>query len=165
LSVVLIGVPLTLFFLGVIVYEEKMLEVPGWVDPLLSSFELMALSLLAGAVVGLIALIKSQEHSVLVWLPLVLAPGLPIAFLVQWLRYLLRHEEWIVAPTVMFPVGMMALVAASHFLQRHSERYALGGTISSVASLVGFALILDGALIGAVFQEWLVGTNVMGWDL
>jgi hypothetical protein len=165
LSVVLIGVPVALFFFGVIVYEEKLIEVPGWVDPLLSSFELMVLSLLAGAVVGLIALIRSQERSVLVWLPLVLAPGLPIAFLVQWLRWMLRHEEWIVAPTVLFLAGMMALVAASHFLHRHSERYGLGGTISSVASLAGLALISGGALIGAVFQEWLLGTNVMGWGL
>jgi hypothetical protein len=164
LSVVLIGVPVALFLLGVIVYEEKWIEVPGWVDPLLSQFIPMALSLLAGAVVGLIALIRSQERSVLVWLPLALAPGLPIAFLVQWLRYLLRHGLSIV-PFVVFLVAMMALIAALHFLQRHSERYALGGTLSSVASLVGFALIAVGALIGAVSQNWLVGTNLMGWGL
>ena len=166
LSVVLIGVPVALFFLGVIVYEEQLLEVPGWVEPLLlGNFELMALSLLAGAVVGLIALIRSQERSVLVWLPLLLAPGLPIAFLVQWLRYMLRHEVVSIVPTVVFLVAMMALIAALHFLQRGRERYGLGGTISSVASFVGVALILVGALIGRVFQAWLVGTNVMGWGL
>jgi hypothetical protein len=60
--------------------------------------------------------------------------ALPIAFLVLWLRHMLRHGLSIV-PTVVFLVGMMALIAASHFLQRHSERYGLGGTISSVAPL------------------------------
>lgn len=168
LSVVLIGVPVALFFFGVIVYEEQLIEVPVWVDPLIgsgSSFELMALSLLAGAVVGLIALIRSQERSVLVWLPLALAPGLPIAFLVQWLRYMLRHEVVTIVPTVVFLVAMMALIAALHFLQRGTERYGLGGTISSVASIVGFALIAVGALIGRVSQEWLLGTNMMGWGL
>jgi hypothetical protein len=126
LSVVLIGVPVALFFFGVIVYEEKLIEVPGWVDPLLQAYVLMGVSLLAGAVVGLIALLRSQERSVLVWLPLALAPGLPIAFLVQWLRYMLRHGLSIV-PTVLLLVGMMALIAALHFLQRQSERYGLGG--------------------------------------
>jgi hypothetical protein len=164
LSVVLIAVPVALFFFGVIVYEEQLLEVPGWVDAILSQYVPMALSLLAGAVVGLIALLRSQERSVLVWLPLALAPGLPIAFLVQWLRWVLRHGLSIV-PTVLFLVGMMALIAALHFLQRQSERYGLGGTISSVASFVGVALIAAGALIGRVSQNWLLGTNLMGWGL
>jgi hypothetical protein len=97
---------------------------------------------------------------VLVAIPFI---GLPIAFLVQGLRSMLRHEVLLIVPTVVFLVAMMALVAASHFLQRHNERYGLGGTISSVASLVGFALILVGALIGYVSQEWMLGTNVMGW--
>jgi hypothetical protein len=165
LSVVLIGVPVALFFFGVIVYEEKLIEVPGWVGAILGAYGLMTLSLLAGAVVGLIALIRSHERSVLVWLPLVLAPGLPIAFLVQWLRYMLRHGLLPIVPTVLFLVGMMALIAALHFLQRQSERYDFGGTISAVASFVGFALIAVGALIGDVFQEWVLGTNLMGWGL
>ena len=58
LSVVLIGVPVALFFFGVIVYEEKLIEVPGWVGAILGAYGLMTLSLLAGAVVGLIALIQ-----------------------------------------------------------------------------------------------------------
>lgn len=167
LSVVLIGVPVALFFLGVIVYEEQLIEVPGWVDSLFSgsTFELMGLGILAGAVVGLIALLRSQERSVLVWLPLALAPGLPIAFLAQWLRWMLRHEVVPIVPTVVFLVAMMALIAASHFLQRESERYGLGGTISSVASFVGFSLMAVGALIGAIFQEWVLSTNLMGWGL
>jgi hypothetical protein len=99
---------------------------------------------------------------VLLALPFV---GLPIAFLVQWLRWVLRHEVLPIVPFVLFLVAMMALIAALHFLQRHSERYDLGGTISSAASLVGFALIAVGALIGDIFQEWLLGTNLMGWGL
>lgn len=34
-----------------------------------------------------------------------------------------------------------------------------------MASFVGVALILVGALIGAVSQEWVLATNVMGWGL
>jgi hypothetical protein len=80
--------------------------------------------------------------------------ALPIAFIVQWVTVP-------IVPTVVFLVGMMALIAALHFLQRGSERYGLGGTISSVASFVGFALIAVGALIGAVSQNWALGGPVM----
>jgi hypothetical protein len=86
--------------------------------------------------------------------------ALIMAFLVQWVRYMLRHQLPMV-PSVLVLVAMMALIAALHFLQRHSERYGLGGTISSAASFVGFGLILVGALIGYVSQEWMLGTQVM----
>jgi hypothetical protein len=109
------------------------------------------LSAVLGGVFGLIAVLRSQEErSLLVriaMVPMVIVPALPIAFLVDWLSWMLRHEVVPIVPTVLFLVGMMALIAASHFLQRHSERYGLGGTISSVASFVGFALIVVGALI------------------
>ena len=131
--------------------------------------------LLAGAVVGLIALLRSQEErSILVWLamvPMVLLLGVASAFVVQWLGYILIHGLSILSPvplqvaTVVFLVGMMALIAALHFLQRHSERYGLGGTISSVASFISVALILVGALIGAVSQNWALGGPVMGAGL
>ena len=97
--------------------------------------------------------------SVLLAIPVI---GLPIAFLVQFLRWLLRHEVLSIVPAVVFLVGVMAVIAALHFLQYGKEGYGLGGTLSSVASFVGVALILGGALIGRVSQEWLLGTNLMG---
>ena len=124
--------------------------------------------LLPGAVVGLIALLRSQEErSVLVWLamvPVALVAAVPIAFMAQFLAYEVRHEVPIVS-TVLPLVGMTAGVAALHFVQRGSERYGLGGTISSVASLIGVALIVGGILIGRVSQDWLLGTNLMGVGL
>jgi hypothetical protein len=36
---------------------------------------------------------------------------------------------------------------------------------ASFRSFVGVALIVVGALIGDLFQDWLLGTNVMGWGL
>ena len=97
----------------------------------------------------------------LIFLPLI---ALPIVFFAQWLKWQVRHQVPIV-PFVLFLVGMMAVIAALHFLQRGREHYGLGGTISSVASFVGFALILVGALIGRVSQDWLLGTPVMGVGL
>jgi hypothetical protein len=95
---------------------------------------------------------------VLLALPLIV---LPSVFLAQILRHIVTHNASI-ASTVLFLVGMMAVVAASHFLQRETERYGSGGTISSAASLVGMALILGGALIGYVSQEGLLAVNLMG---
>lgn len=136
-------------------------------DPVLVMMIFIA-GLLAGAVVGLIALLRSQqERSVLVWLamvPVALVAAVPIAFLAQGLRHEVRYDLSIVS-TVLPLVGMTAGVAALHFVQRGSERYGLGGTISSAASLIGVALILVGALIGRVSQDWLLGANLMGVGL
>jgi MFS family permease len=175
-GLLIFGLFLTLFLGG---------DVSPW------TWMILIAGILAGAVVGLIALLGSPQQeterssaveeaqsrreekkqgllnklmvglAVLLALPLV---GLPIAFLVQWLRWMLRHQLPMV-PFALFLVAMMALIAALHFLQRHSERYGSGGTISSAASFVGFALILVGALIGYVSQEWLLGTNLMGVGL
>jgi hypothetical protein len=96
-------------------------------------------------------------------MPLALMAAVPIAFMAQFLRYEVRHDLSIV--TVLPLVGMMAGVAALHFVQRGSERYGLGGTIYSLASLIGGALIVVGALTGYVSQDWLLGTNLMGVGL
>jgi MFS family permease len=104
---------------------------------------------------------------IIIWLFVVLmalVTALPIAFLAQWWRHLVRYDVSIVS-TVLPLVGMAAGVAALHFVQRGKERYGLGGTISSVASLIGVALIVVGALIGRVSQNWLLGTNLMGVGL
>jgi hypothetical protein len=135
---------------------------PSWVaSPVLAG-------LLAGTVVGLLALLRSQEErSLLVWLamvPTALVAAVPIAFFAQGLRHEVRYDVSIVS-TVLPLVGMMAGVAALHFVQRGTERYGLGGTISSVASLIGVALIVVGALIGRASQNWLLGTNLMGVGL
>ena len=53
--------------------------------------------------------------------------GIPMAFLVQLLRWMLRHEVVPIVPFVTFLVVVMAVIAASHLLQRHSERYGSGG--------------------------------------
>jgi MFS family permease len=153
--------------------------------------------ILAGAVVGLLALLRSPQHEtersaveeaqsrqreeerkqarldklmvrlgvglgVLLALPLV---GLPIVFLAQWLKWMLRHKVVPIVPFVLYLVAMMAVIAALHFLQRGKEGYGLRGTVSSVASFVGVALILGGALIGYVSQDWLLATNLMGGGL
>ena len=132
--------------------------------------------ILAGVVVGLIALLRSPQHAppiplsrrvLFVWLamvPVVLVVAVPIAFMAQFAAYEVRHDLSIVS-TVLPLVGMMAGVAALHFVQRGSERYGLGGTIYSAASLIGGALIVVGALIGYVSQDWLPGTNLMGVGL
>ncbi|HEX5848911.1 MAG TPA: hypothetical protein VFY59_06910 [Rubrobacter sp.] len=131
--------------------------------------------ILAGAVVGLIALLRSPQLAppiplsrrvLYVWLammPLALVAAVPIAFAAQFLRYQVRNDLSIV--TVLPLVGMMAGVVALHFVQRGTERYGLGGTIYSLASLIGGALIVVGALIGYVSQDWLLGTNLMGVGL
>ncbi|HEX5848910.1 MAG TPA: hypothetical protein VFY59_06905 [Rubrobacter sp.] len=119
------------------------------------------LSAVLGGVFGLISVLRSQERSIFVriaMVPMVIVPALPIAFLVDWLSWMLRHEVVPIVPAVLLLVGMMALIAASHFVQRHSERYGPGGTISSVASFVGFALILVGALIGIIVN--LIGVGL-----
>lgn len=160
---VLIVVPVALFFFGAIVYEENMLEVPGWVEPILSNYGLMALSLFAGVVVGLIALLRSRERSVLVWIPLLLAPALPIAFLAQLLRYSIRHAS--IVPELLGLVAVLAVISALHFPQRGREGYGLGGALSSLAAFGGVGLIVVGAFVGDVFQEWLLATNLMGVGL
>jgi hypothetical protein len=115
---------------------------------------------------------QQAPHTPLLWrivvwffygaMALVLA--LPIAFLAQWWRHLVRYDVSIVS--IVLPlVGITAGVAALHFVQRGSERYGLGGTISSAASLIGVALIVVGILIGRVSQNWLLGTNLMGVGL
>jgi hypothetical protein len=112
--------------------------------------------LLPGAVVGLIALLRSQEErSVLVWLamvPAALVAVIPIVFMAQFVSYQVSHDLSIVdvLPVVVMTAGVVAL----HFVQRGSERYGLGGTISSAVSLIGVALIVVGTLIGYVTQEW-----------
>ena len=166
LSVVLTAVSVTLLFMlirfvgGDVVFMAMLFE-PSWVaSPVLAG-------LLAGAVVGLLALLRSQERSVLVWLamvPTALVAAVPIAFMAQWWRHIVRYDLSIVS-TVLPLVGMTAGVAALHFVQRGSERYGLGGTISSATSLIGVALIVGGALIGRASQNWLVGTNLMGLGL
>ena len=144
-------------------------EVSAWV------WMILVAGILAGPVVGLIALLRNPPHApaiplsrrvVFVWLammPLALVAAVPIAFAAQFLRYEVRHDLSIV--TVLPLVGMMAGVAALHFVQRGSERYGLGGTIYSLASFIGGALIVVGALIGYVSQDWLLGTNLMGVGL
>jgi hypothetical protein len=96
--------------------------------------------------------------------PTALVAAVPIAFFAQGLRHEVRYDVSIVS-TVLPLVGMTAGVAALHFVQRGTERYGLGGTISSVASIIGVALIVGGALIGSVSQNWLLGTNLMGLGL
>jgi hypothetical protein len=134
---------------------------PSWVGAFLIT------SVLAGAVVGLLALLRSQqERSVLVWLamvPAALLALIPIVFMAQFLSYQASHNLSIV--TVLPLVGMTAGVAVLHFVQRGTERYGLGGTVSSAASLIGVALIVGGALIGRASQNWLLGTNLMGVGL
>lgn len=132
--------------------------------------------ILAGAVVGLIALLTSSQLAppipltrrvLFVWLamvPVALVAAVPIAFMAQFLAYEVRHDVSIVS-TILPLVVMTAGVAALHFVQRGSERYGLGGTIYSSASLIGVALIVVGALIGRISQEWLLGTNLMGVGL
>jgi hypothetical protein len=136
-------------------------------DPALVMMIFIA-GLLPGAVVGLIALLRSQdERSVLVWLamvPVALVAAVPIAFMAQFFAYEVKHDLSIVS-TVLSLVGMTAGVAALHFVQRGTERYGLGGTISSAASLIGVALIVVGELIGRISQNWLLGTNLMGVGL
>jgi hypothetical protein len=131
---------------------------------------------LAGAVIGLIALLRSPQHAppiplsrrvLFVWLamaPIALMAAVPIAFMAMFMRHEVRYDLSIVS-TVLPLVGMTAGVAALHFVQRGSERYGLGGTIYSAASLIGVALIVVGILIGRVSQDWLVGTNLMGVGL
>jgi hypothetical protein len=96
--------------------------------------------------------------------PVALVAAVPIAFMAQFAAYEVRHDLSIVS-TVLSLVGMTAGVAALHFVQRGTERYGLGGTISSAASLIGVALIVVGALIGRISQNWLLGTNLMGVGL
>jgi hypothetical protein len=129
--------------------------------------------ILVGAVLGLIALLRSPQPAPpmplsrrvlfvwLAWVPIALVAALPLAFLAMFLVHIVRHNASI-ASTVLFLVAMMAVIAALHFLQRHSERYGLGGTISSAASFVGFALILVGSLIGYVSQEGLLARQLIG---
>jgi hypothetical protein len=148
-------------FVGSDVVFMAMLFEHSWVaSPVLAG-------LLAGAVVGLIALLRSQqERSVLVWLamvPVALVAAVPIAFFAQFLSYEVSHDLSIV--TVLPLMGIMAGVAALHLVQRGSERYGLGGTISSLASLIGVALIVVGAFIGRVTQEWERATTLMGVGL
>ena len=149
-------------FVGYDVVFMAMLFEHSWVaSPVLAG-------LLAGAVVGLLALLRSQEErSVLVWLamvPVALVAAVPIAFMAQLLSYEVSHDLSIVS-TVLPLVVMTAGVAALHFVQRGSERYGLGGTISSAASLIGVALIVVGAFIGRVTQEWERATTLMGVGL
>jgi hypothetical protein len=144
-------------------------EVSPWV------WMILIAGILAGAVLGLIALLRNPQHAppiplsgrvVFIWLammPLALVAAVPIAFMAQFLAYEVRHDLSIV--TVLPLVVMMAGVAALHFVQRGNERYGLGGTIYSLASLIGGALIVVGALIGYVSQDWLLGTNLMGVGL
>ena len=104
---------------------------------------------------------------IIIWLAVVLmalVTALPIAFLAQWWRHLVRYDVSIVS-TILPLVGMVAGVAALHFVQRGKERYGLGGTISSIASLIGVALIVVGILIGRVTQDWVPATTLMGFGL
>jgi hypothetical protein len=96
--------------------------------------------------------------------PTALVAAVPTAFLAQWWRHLVRYDVSIVS-TILPLVGMTAGVAALHFVQRGTERYGLGGSISSVAPLFGMALIVVGALTGRASQDWLLGTNLMGLGL
>jgi MFS family permease len=177
-----VGSALLLIF-GRLLSGDRGIEVSPW------SWMILIAGILAGAVFGLIALLRSPQHEterssaveeaqsrqredklgkaigvglgVLLALPLIV---LPSVFLAQILRHIVTHNASI-ASTLLFLVAMMAVVAASHFLQRGTEGYGSGGTISSAASLVGFALILGGTLIGYVSQEWLLATNLMGGGL
>jgi hypothetical protein len=119
--------------------------------------------LFSGVVVGLIALLMGPERSVLVWIPVLLAPALPIAFLAQLLRYSIRHAS--IVPELLGLVVVLAVISALHFPQRGREGYDLRGTLSSAAAFVGVGLIVVGAVVGDVFQEWLLATNVMGVGL
>ena len=164
-----VGSALLLIF-GLFLNVNAGLGVSPWV------WMILIAGILAGAVVGLIALLRSPQHAppiplsrrvLFVWLamvPIVLVAAVPIAFMAQFLAYEVRHDVSIVS-TVMPLVGMTAGVAALHFVQRGSERYGLGGTIYSATSLIGVALIVGGALIGRVSQNWLLGTNLMGVGL
>jgi MFS family permease len=113
---------------------------------------ILVAGILAGALVGLIALLRSPQHAppiplsrrvFFVWLamvPVALVAAVPIAFMAQFLSYEVRHDVSIVSTVVLPLVGMTAGVAALHFVQSGSERYGLGGTIYSAASLIGVAL-------------------------
>lgn len=179
-----VGSGLLLIF-GLLLSGDGGIGVSPW------SWRILIAGLLAGAVLGLIALLRSPRHetersssavdeaqsrqredklgkaigvgvSLLLGIPVIgIFIVLPIVFLAQLLKWMLRHQLPMV-PFVLFLVAMMAVIAALHFLQRHTERYGLGGAISSAASFVGFALILGGALSGYVSQEWLLATNLMG---
>jgi len=48
---------------------------------------------------------------------------------------------------VLFLLGMMAVIAALHFLQRGRERYGNWGALASVAALVGVALTVGGYIL------------------
>ena len=48
---------------------------------------------------------------------------------------------------VLFLLGMMAVIAALHFLQRERERYGLGGALVSATAFVGVALTVGGYIL------------------
>jgi hypothetical protein len=48
---------------------------------------------------------------------------------------------------VLFLLGMMAVIAALHFLQRERERYDNWGALASVAALLGVALTVGGYIL------------------
>jgi len=63
--------------------------------------------------------------------------------------------------TVLFLPGMMAGIAALHFLQRERERYGYARALASAAAFVGVALLTVGEIFVEVYEDGLLGTLLL----